>query len=296
MAGKRPKTNAASTQIERIFDHPDDEDKSFANRHFEWIIDAATDPLNKAREIQGGRARLIALAEIFNDISDNMIRDEQTNYAREADGQRYFERAWKGSERFSTVLAYFKEASEQSNPYNYMYDKHQGYYDLHPASGAYEQHAALIKQSLAEFEAHVEAYGEALQYRLREITAVRDCVETVLKDHKGYALASGNVQEAIANLLDTANEEEAAFKLVADYLKARELDSPIILDHVRNACNNALSPQGFKPKAIDDYFKALSATTEINAKGGDSIGKFCATTRARLDKIVAQENTKRAID
>lgn len=308
-------------RIKRLFDVPDqdidfsddmfeDINKSrematlrpFVERKFDWHLEASYKP--DAYTLPAAPQRE-ELNDIFPDIINDLNVDQISQYAREERHHSYFEKAWGSADKFRETQRYFKEAYTRiAGDASYIYDKSNVIAELTSKNcgdlETLQKRTASIKKDIAEFEHHLEAYQKSLNYHLEQIDAVKSYIKGSLRTDKGTYLSDISGHEAknpALEALSTDRQETIVDARVDAYLTERNMNGPLIMDHVRAAANTAIDPlKGFTPQLMYSYFQELEKRLKGNVESCKNIGKYCKDTRAQIDRIVQQECRKEGIE
>ena len=270
-----------------LYDTP--EQPAFEERKFDWVNNASVRP---DQNVSAADPQL-PLDQIIDAISDDLERDGTYEYAREETEQHYFDNAWNGAEQFRETQAYLTSLHGHAE---HIYDKSDGWKSLsYPPPKSMqdiESNLSKIKGDIEKFEHHMEAYAGSLKYQLKQVETVRSYIPAVLNSLKGDYFTNDTKDIAL-----NSDQEKEAFAIIKNQLEEKEVDSPLILDHVKSSLNHALSmKEGFDPKAIDGYFAPLGEHIRTNLDSAHAMQKYAADTRVQLDKVVQQECRKGSIE
>ena len=282
--------------------------KPFLDRKFDWALGSSINT--------GGKGGLPSthketLEAIFHDIAAELKHDGTNAYAREASNQAFFDHAWGGGETFRKTQQYFlrseyDQSEEPKADYIYNKDDDTKLNDLDLFFYKTPQQALedilFLKESIAEFEHRVEAYGKSLRHHLKEIAEVKNAVSGLLRSNQGLPFENSITSKGVSQpnywrqIMESGNQEDEILARVRGHLEERGLDSPIILDHVYASTHGGLDEKGFERKGMNRYFDRLEKNTSANAETCESIKKYCADTRAHIDRIIQQECRKKGIE
>lgn len=277
----------------------------FLHKKFNWV----TDP---TRKVKSTSANSESLDQIFINIAKELHQDELSQYAREENGQQYFQRAWGSPGQYRNVSNYFTH--DESTDWVKAYDKEGTTIPMLNAMIEYratlamdptekiighneniESHIKYIKNSLATCEHHMEYYRKSLLHQLEQIDTVKSFIKGVLRTSRGeiFDADEKSMKEVFMEIASSDKQESLVEEKLQGFLRDRGMDSPMIFDHIRAALEDTTSlVKGFNPKKIYDFFTVLETNTKTNAETCSNIIKYCADTRAHIDRIVTQECRK----
>ncbi|MDE3036970.1 MAG: hypothetical protein KGJ21_00735, partial [Pseudomonadota bacterium] len=263
----------AARRIVTLF-YDDNGQDPFRNKKFCWVSQATLRP-------QDRKADYIELAEVFNDIADDLHSDELNQYARENNTQQYFQKAWKGPERFREIQQYFDP--EEGYPYNsekidgdvggwgnlIPIIKEKNNEEINPAMESAQSlkeplsnSVSYIKKSLCEFESCMKDYQGALQHRLEGIRAVQSCVG-LLSELKGLSIAPSS-DPAIGTtegfLTDNIDDVKRYYEKMRDEKKIPIIDDTFLETHLTDFIKKYLADRGLDSPILLDHVHTAALT------------------------------------